>query len=191
MLAGIDYGAKRAGTTVVALLENGTINLQASQPKQDADAFVQACFADKKPAIIFLDAPLSLPLVYRFPEQHQDYHYRQCDRELGAMSPLFLGGLTARAMSLAYELRKQQHTVLETYPAQQAKRLGLHEHGYKQRTQNPTNLLPMLEEAIGAAIPSCPSWHAFDALLALLGGCRYEQGIHETVGDPEEGVITW
>ena len=33
------------------------------------------------------------------------------------------------------------------------------------------------------------NWHQFDALLAYISGLRFQSGIHQTFGDPEEGQI--
>ena len=102
---GIDYGSKMAGTTVIAYLKSGKLHFAQSQKKKDADLFVENWVAQHQPRAIFLDAPLSLPGVYTEPEAYDDYFYRAGDRLLRAMSPMFLGGLTARAMRLSRRLK--------------------------------------------------------------------------------------
>ncbi|NEQ48704.1 MAG: DUF429 domain-containing protein [Leptolyngbya sp. SIO3F4] len=189
MLAGIDYGAKKAGTTAVALWDGNQLELTTSQRAQDADAFLKKLFAERAPGLICLDAPLSLPLVYRDPDRGSDYHLRQCDRQVQAMSPLFLGGLTARAMELKAWLEAKGHRVLEAYPKAQAQRLELHPMGYKQKDVAPDTILSKLDQELPVSVTTCPHWHAFDALLALVTAQRVDQGIAESVGNPKEGLI--
>jgi hypothetical protein len=98
MILSIDYGSKLAGTTAVCFEKNNQLHLAQSVKKQDADAWLRQLISTKKPAAVYIDAPLSLPGVYR--GEGSDYFYRAGDRAVGAMSPMFLGGLTARAMQL-------------------------------------------------------------------------------------------
>ncbi len=196
-LYGIDYGSKRAGTTVVAFLaENGkSVEFAASAKKQDADAFLLRFFAERPPGFIFLDAPLSLPEVYHgilpVNGSEPDFFYRPCDRELGAMSPLFLGGLTARAMRLAFHLRKQGWVVQETYPGALAQHLGIKSHGYKESK----NALPACTHVLKAEFPQLdtsaelPDWHHFDAWLALCSALRHSSGKAIKIGEGQSASI--
>lgn len=197
-LYGIDYGAKLAGTTVVAYSEGSEVRFCASAKKQDADRFLLDFFAHRPPGKIFIDAPLSLPEVYCTGTENlqegkiPDFHYRACDRELGAMSPMFLGGLTARAMRLAFHLRKQGWEVHETYPGALARMCGLQELGYKksregiaqclERLRERNEFLPEMQEIPG-------TWHQLDALLAFLSACRADRGEANACG--EEGALIW
>jgi len=193
-LCGVDYGSKLAGTTVVCTLNapTGQVHFQKSAPKEDADAFLRNSLRQAGPAFIFLDAPLSLPGVYRGLPGCRDYFYREADRQLGAMSPMFLGGLTARAMQLTDTLRQNGLVVHETYPAAQARRLNLHSAGYKQE---PAALVPVLEQiqqnhpSLFLATADLPSWHHVDALLALLAAVRFTRGEHVVYGNGVEGEI--
>lgn len=193
---GIDYGAKLAGTTVVAFLEEGGLRFVASAKKQDADAFLMQFFAERQAGQIFLDAPLSLPKVYTQEANAEDaipdFHYRACDRELGAMSPMFLGGLTARAMKLAFILRKQGHEVRETYPGMLARHLGLPALGYKGDNASIVSCFNQLQESVSVDCSNAvlPNWHHFDALLALCSGIRHGRGEAVVVGDAE-GLIVY
>jgi len=204
-LYGIDYGAKLAGTTVVAWLSGRTLQFSASAKKQNADRFLLDFFSDRPPGKIFIDAPLSLPKVYRrgsndsppassfaTEEDLPDFHYRACDRALGAMSPMFLGGLTARAMKLAFQLRRDGHTVQETYPGMLARHLELTTSGYKGDKKEIERCLNI---AINTFDVTCPAelllnWHHFDALLALSSALRHERREATIVGD-EEGLIVF
>jgi predicted nuclease with RNAse H fold len=127
ILCGIDYGSKLAGTTAVAWLDTVTqaIAITCSLKGKDADVFLYDCLVKLNPACVFIDAPLSLPGVYSLGGAYTDHFFRQADKQLQAMSPMFLGGLTARAIKLKKELNAISVPVFETYPAAQAIRLGL------------------------------------------------------------------
>jgi len=190
-LYGIDYGAKLAGTTVVAWIEGGKVHFSNSAKKQDADRFLLDFFGGRPPAKIFIDAPLSLPEVYatgtaNFPAPQEsvgrgevpDFHYRACDRELGAMSPMFLGGLTARAMKLAFMLRGRGHEVRETYPGGLARHLELDKYEYKRNKEAIPTCLPAILDIFGQGvqIAEIATWHHFDALLSMASGLRFSRG---------------
>lgn len=188
---GIDYGSKLAGTTVIAFAKQQQLHFAQSLKKKDADAFVRSWVADPQPRQIFLDAPLSLPGVYCKPEQYDNYFYRAADRRLRAMSPMFLGGLTARAMQLKQQLEQGGATVFETYPGQLAKALSLDPARYKKdKAYLAEATAKILGYMPGHSLASAPSnWHQVDALLAFCSGYRYQNGQHEHYGEPEEGVI--
>lgn len=189
MIAGIDYGAKLAGTTVIACAQEGLLYFTSSVKGQDADAFITSWALKHRPQKIFIDAPLSLPGKYCGLSGCEDYFYRLADQQLHAMSPMFLGGLTARAMQLAAQLRAEGIEVHETYPAYLSKFLVLNELGYKKELSNIGVVVQALATQFSCAIPELPDWHHVDAALALLSGSRYQQGIAHTFGRVEEGVI--
>jgi predicted nuclease with RNAse H fold len=193
-ICGIDYGSKLAGTTVVCAFNDGTgqVHFHALAPKRDADAFLLDYLLQTQPKLIFLDAPLSLPGVYRDLPECQDYFYREADRQLAAMSPMFLGGLTARAMQLEATLRQNGLAVYETYPAAQARRLNLHSEGYKKDPAAIGLVLRQIHKnhpALFSEITGMASWHHVDALLALLAAVRFTRGEHLVYGNEAEGII--
>lgn len=161
--------------------------------KVDADQFILKAAEHFKPEIIFIDAPLSLPGVYRFPEQFSDYHFRVADRETQAMSPMFLGGLAARAIELKRKLEDQQIEIKETYPRLMANRFKLKDLGYKTNraalkdcTQQLRNCM---RKSLNFKCNNVKTWHHFDALLALLSAMSYSCGDYTSYGDPQEGLI--
>jgi len=188
---GIDYGSKMAGTTVIAYLEKASLRFSSSEKKKDADQFITDWISRHKPGAVFLDAPLSLPGVYRFPKRYDNYFYREADRQLSAMSPMFLGGLTARAMKLKAALAQQSVTVIEVYPGGLSRLLALDKKRYKKdKSYLPTATALVMKKMPDIQLPVMPkSWHEFDALLAYLCGYRYTRGIHESYGTEEEGQI--
>jgi predicted nuclease with RNAse H fold len=183
-ILGIDYGSKTAGTTAIATSEGV---LFQSEKKKDADHFVFELCEKLKPNLIALDAPLSLPGVYTELTGFSNYHYRQCDIELKAMSPLFLGGLTARAMALAAKLRAMGIEVIESYPKAQAQRLDLDMNRYKKDM----SYLPIADDLLNEFLPHSTSlnFHQLDARLALLGGVRYFSKTAQSFGNATEGLI--
>lgn len=190
-IAGIDYGSKMAGTTVIAYLEAGKVQLFQSEKKKDADKFLLEKLESLGVQQIFLDAPLSLPGVYRDLPDYDDFFYRKGDKILKAMSPMFLGGLTARAMRLKQQLQAKGMKVREIYPAQLAKKLNLSELKYKKQKEHLTPVCQHLAQLLPYAFDATniSNWHQVDALLALYSGWRFLQNEHETFGDSEEGQI--
>ncbi len=189
--AGVDYGSKTTGTTVIAWAEGPDIQLAQSASKKDADQWVKSWVKAHQPETLYLDAPLSLPGVYHAPDAYEDFFYRAADKEVQAMSPMFLGGLTARAMRLSRELEALKCATLEVYPGQLAKILGLDRKRYKKDKaylQEATEtVLSHLPDYQVAKPPS--NWHQVDALLAFCSGYRHQQGLAAIYGKATEGQI--
>lgn len=192
-ICGIDYGSRLAGTTVIAIGDSATkiVSFQQSKPKQDADAFLLEIIQERRPAAVFIDAPLSLPGVYGQIAGCEDYFYRAADKALQAMSPMFLGGLTARAMRLKNLLEKTGIVVCETYPAAQAWRLELQKLGYKQSVESIGQVLAFVQLLFPSWVFESDflSWHQIDALLAWIAAHRFAQNEVLTYGDEKEGLI--
>jgi len=188
-IIGIDYGSKLAGTSVIARAENGKVQFAQSRKNKDADQFILDQLAPESPLVIFLDAPLSLPDAYF--GRGEDYFYRSADRALKTMSPMFLGGLTARAMRLKQELIERGHQVVEAYPAGLARHIGLPKDQYKNQKIHLPAVLKLLTNQIPIKFVKSDliTWHHVDALLACWTGLRYYKGEAESFGNEEEGKI--
>ena len=190
---GVDFGSQLAGTTVISYVdENNTARLLQSERKKSADDFLKANIERLNPSSIFFDAPLSLPGVYQNITECTDFFYRQCDRELKAMSPMFIGGLTARAMKLkAHFLPKPIH-FFETYPKQIAKRLELPADIYK-KTPQIVEVVKFLQPVLPfRIIPSTiQNLHQIDSLLCLFLGFQFVNGNANQSGREDEGCIYW
>jgi predicted nuclease with RNAse H fold len=181
-LAGIDYGSKLAGTTALALALDGRVTLELSVKGRCADTWLAEALERSRPSVIAMDAPLSLPGVYT--GRGTDHHYRRCDRECGAMSPMFLGGLTARAMALRLRLEPLGATWLETYPSRVAlDRLGV------ARDQDDVVMHRLRALLPGWQLPEPDGPHQRDALLALAAALLWMSGSGRSFGDPDEGLI--
>jgi uncharacterized protein len=178
---GIDYGSKIAGTTAVAFLQNEELVIVQSKKNQDADSMIKELVDVHKPKRLFIDVPLSLPGVYKEPDLYSDYFYRACDRNLRAMSPMFLAGLTARGMKLSADFAKTGIISFETYPSALSKLLEIEEWEQIHQTVE-KNLHPIKVQK-----PS--NKHQADALLCFFAGFRFENGQSKIVGDESEGLI--
>lgn len=189
-VVGIDYGSKLAGTTVLAIFDSNTkrILLRQSSKKQDADDFVLSLLRENKADIVGIDAPLSLPGVYTGLEGNPDFHYRAADRQAKAMSPMFLGGLTARAMKLATEI---DATIIEVYPKLGAERYQLQERDYKRDKEAIAPCLKALVQRTELPVGelSIENWHQFDAVLALDITWRHYNNLADYYGDAKEGML--
>lgn len=193
VLFGIDYGSKLSGNTVIAILNVNKIFFLEVEKNKDADEFIYNAALHFRPDIIFLDAPLSLPRIYSGKEG-ADYHFRKADRELNAMSPMFLGGLTARAIQLKARLEKAIPTkVFETYPKIQAANYQIAKLGYQQRKSDLIVCRNRLREKLSPKLlidcQDIKTWHHLDALLALYGAMRFVMGLALPYGDEDEGII--
>ena len=181
---GIDYGSKMAGTTAVCWQDGTRFIIQQSAKKKDADEFLLALVAQLGPRAIYLDAPLSLPSIYSSGTGN-DYFYRECDKQLKAMSPMFIGGLAARAIKLKHELEKGGVNVHEVYPAALVRSLALGEF-YKKDLEK---FSVTLEDQFRINLPSISNWHQADAVLAWAVGKRHQENIAKSYGRPTEGTI--
>jgi predicted nuclease with RNAse H fold len=190
ILAGIDYGAKQAGTTVIAFLENKKVSFEQTLKKQDADVFLEKRITEKRPSIIGIDAPLSLPLVYKKALREPNFFFRKADIALGAMSPMFLGGLTARAMKFASFCHERAVPILEVYPAALAKQMNLDVWNYKKKNVRYKEIIDFLMKNWDVdAIQIPENTHQLDAILALHTVWRYECQTAQYFGEQQEGLV--
>jgi predicted nuclease with RNAse H fold len=192
MLMGIDFGSKLAGTTVICygLLTGGPVSFVSSAKKQDADTFIRNKITELKPNLIAIDAPLSLPIVYSQPNQGADYFYRGVDRALKAMSPMFLGGLTARAMRLKSDCEASGIKIVETYPAAFVEHFLLSPFYKKKESEALKSFVEELCNQFQVQLnPSLIiNWHHADAFMAWLS-CRRLVTQQSIKFGNEEGAI--
>ena len=183
---GIDFGSKTAGTSAICFERANGLHIIQSEKGKDADAFILNWVEVSATSRVFIDAPLSLPKVYVHNEG-TDYFYRECDRELGAMSPMFLGGLTARAMKLKAKLQATDIEVLETYPAALIRAFSLQSHYKKDLPSFLTVLHATFKIPHFSQQPT--NWHQADAALAWISGHRFLQQNATSIGHTDEGII--
>ena len=190
---GIDYGSKLSGNTVLCIFDHGRIHFMSVDKGVDADEFLYKAAEHFKPERIAIDAPLSLPGVYFGLKGCSNYHFRESDLELNAMSPMFLGGLTARAIQLATRLRALGIDVFETYPRALSRHFELSEIGYQSTKIGLSacrlKLRSLLNPAIKMDCAEVSDWHHLDALLALMSCLNVVSGTHKVFGRLDEGQI--
>ena len=190
---GIDFGSRYSGNTVIAIYMDYKIFFMDVEKDVDADSFITNCINHFKPSVIFIDAPLSIPGVYRGLESYNDYNFRKCDRELHAMSPMFIGGLTARAMRLKEEIEKAGARVYETYPKIIAQNFKLTELGYKGSklalSVCKEKLCSCFNPKIKIDCEEIKTWHHLDAFMALMAAMKFLSNTAQVFGDEQEGQI--
>jgi predicted nuclease with RNAse H fold len=192
-LFGIDFGSKLTGNTVIAIFQEPRVMFMDVDKGVDADQFILNAADHFKPSHIFIDAPLSLPGVYKNIKGCTNYHFRHADLDLQAMSPMFLGGMAARAIQLKDALEAQGVAVFETYPRVMANRFGLPTRGYKGSIQGlkccRSEVVARFHPEIELNASDISTWHHLDALMALMSAMNFDQGCAESFGNEEEGLI--
>jgi len=183
--AGIDFGAKGKNTTALSYSVNTRLVTELSPMKEDTDAWIFDRVKSLGFDQLFIDAPLSLPRIYIDPKDTKStFQLRSCDQELGAMSPMFLGGLTARAMALQSACRSHGIDCFETYP----KALLIKRFQTKERSSDVvSHIARKTKVKIDLATLSNP--HIYDSLLAWYAGWIYTYDNPLVIGRKKEGRI--
>lgn len=184
---GIDYGSKMAGTTVICYNQDGKLYLYSSKKKEDSDEFISQKVQELNPSAVYLDAPLSLPGAYF--GQGDNFHFRKCDMECKAMSPMFLGGLTARAMKLSNNHPSTKFH--ETYPGYFIREVIEAKEIYRKKEKEVNqDIIDLIQSKVQLpiAVP-IENYHQLDAVICWLSGKRHSDNKHITLGDEGEGVI--
>jgi len=140
---------------------------------------------------VLINAPLSLPGVYRHLNGYVDYFFRKCDSEIQASSPMFAGGLTARAIGLKKLLNDFGYPVYETYPRKMAEILSLPVQLYKQAITDLDWMLDMFMKKACIALNKrlITTWNHFDSLMAFFSGLRYISQQNKVFGRADEGLV--
>jgi len=183
---GVDYGSKLAGTTAIYFLNNNELHCLQSEKKSDADSFLTSYINRNNVENVFLDAPLSLPGAYF--GKGDAYFYRECDKLTKAMSPMFLGGLTARAIKLKDSL--DNVLFFETYPAYLIKQILKWKEDYRKKEKINFTIIESFKKLLPYKLSHIPeNWHQFDALACWYSGYRFFNGSSIQIGKKNEGVI--
>lgn len=164
-------------------------------------AFVEA----HRPALVAIDAPLSLPLGLCCLEETcpcqpvSPRKGRQCERELSALGigcyyttkRSIIKSMVCRGIGLKAELEKQGHPVIEIYPY--ASKVRLFGPLPKKVSVAGRRALQALLQRLIPSVPSPQenllSHDALDALLAAYTSFLYDCGGTEVLGDPSEGLL--
>jgi predicted nuclease with RNAse H fold len=189
---GIDLAASPARRTGWALLDD---DREESAPVRTTEEIVARTLA-RKPHLVTIDAPLSLPLGRDCARDDCACQRlgitRLAERELrrrgiGVFWCLLpsMQALTLRGMALAATLRAQNIPVLEVYPGAAQDLLGI------ARKRAGLDQLHAGLAGFGVrGIPDLPaiSHDELDAITAALVGMFYLAGQYEAVGSEAEGV---
>ena len=180
-IIGIDLSGKPENPTGICFLD--LHNLQFSTLFENKD--ILSYIFLKKPSLIVIDAPLSLPkgrccLSKECSCSKEGGHFREAEvqmRKYGRTLPLTFRGmrmLTERGIQIAEKLR-DEYTVLESHPRTIQKILGF------------SNLYKDLTKYF--ELPENISEHELDAALLAIAGVFYARGEFMEFGDAEEGTI--
>ncbi len=143
------------------------------------------------PAVVAVDAPLSLPRGRVSLQVRSSIHLRVCDRELLRRGirffPVTLGpmrSLTERGIRLKKMLDSSGFRVIEVYPggAQDILRIPRKSRGVKSLRKG---LARLKIRGLGKA----ETHHELDAVTAALVAKMFYDGDYEAYGDPDEGLI--
>jgi len=192
VLFGISYGSKLSGNTVIAILNINKIYFLDVEENTNADDFIFNAAQHFKPDVVFLDAPLSLP-ARCCGKKGNDFHFRKADIQLKAISPMFLGGITARAMQLKSRLENESTKVYETHVKSQACNYKLIDLGYKKEDNHLISCRNTLKEKLSPSLffdcQEIKTWQHLDAFLALFSAMRFVMCRADTFGNAKEGLI--
>lgn len=161
------------------------------------DAEILATIRAARPALVVVDAPLSLPRGRRSLDDRTGPHLRACDHELRRLGirflPLTLGPmrmLTARGISLRATLEADGTRVVEGYPGGTQDVLG-----WPRKSAGAPQLTAALVAAgLTGDVADRPLTHdELDAATLAWTGRLYLSGRARAIGDPAEGtlVLPW
>jgi hypothetical protein len=144
-----------------------------------------------QPAVVAIDAPLSLPPGRKSLEERTSVHLRDCDRELLKRHikffPVTLGPmrkLTSRGISLKHSLETQNFIAIEAYPGGAQDILGI------TRKQRGLEKLKAGLESLGIkGLKSQTSDHELDAATCAYVGKLFLEGKAVIYGALNNGIV--
>ena len=189
-VVGIDLaGAPHRTTGFCVLRPDGSVTLAPLHSDKEILAATQAA----APAVVSIDAPLSLPRGRRTIDDRSGPHLRACDRALLARHirffPVTLGPmrmLTARGLALADTLRRAGLLPIESYPGGAQDVLGI--------PRKSAGLAPLRAGlrrlGLRGEISRRTLTHdELDAATSAVVGALCLDGRAEALGDPDEGLL--
>jgi len=187
LIVGLDLAGIEARPTGFCILK-GT-KTETSLVYTDDDILTKTM--RNNPAIIAIDAPLSLPAGRTSIEERTNTHLRECDKKLLERGikffPITLGPmrkLTSRGISLRKKLEANHIKVIEVYPGGAQDVLGI------PRKQRGLEKLKLGLEKLGIrGLNNQMSDHELDAVTCALVGKLYVEGKSVTYGTPEQAII--
>lgn len=201
---GLDLTSSAGRASTVALLD-GLLRLIALDFLSD-DAQILAEIERYRPALVAIDAPLSLPLgLDCLEEAHlcrplSEAKGRLCERQLSKMGigsyyttkRSIIKPMIYRAMALKGELERRGFSVIEIYPYATRSLLFPRNRTPKVSREGRRRLqegLRRLIRGLPASRSNLLSHDQLDALLAAYTGFLFVLGRARGIGDPAEGRI--
>ena len=186
--AGIDLAGVETRPSGFAVLD-GFLNVETMILHTDAEILREV--SRFNPAVVAVDAPLSLPRGRASLEARSSIHLRSCDRELLRRGirffPVTLGPmriLTERGISLKKTLDSHGFRVIEVYPGGAQDVLGI-----PRKSRGVERLRKGLAGLKIKGLERVKTHHELDAATAALVAKMFYDGDYEAYGDPGEGLI--
>jgi len=178
VIVGIDLAGKPENPTGWALWKNRTV--KASLVYTDTE--ILEGIARNKPAIISIDAPLSLPkrgILRKADKEMIRKGYRVFPPNLPAMRKL-----TLRAIRLNKLIAEKGYKTIEVHPTSSRKALDMPLKDWRKIQTILTQIGLEGEHAVRALTP-----HEIDAITAALTAYLHIQDQTDAIGEEEEGYI--
>ena len=166
-------------------------DMQAETSLMYTDTEILGSIRQIHPAVVAIDAPLSLPPGRKSLQERTSVHLRECDRELLKRGikffPITLGPmrkLTERGIQLKQLLEAEGYNAVEAYPGGAQDVLGI------PRKQRGLEKLKAGLEALGIkGLRSQLSDHELDAVTCAYVGKLFLEGKAVTYGAPNDGIV--
>jgi hypothetical protein len=187
-VVGVDLAGSPKRNTGICLLKGKSVVKYATV---FSDSEIISFVEEAKPALIAIDAPLSLPPGRKSIEDKNGEHFRLCDRELLKRGirffPITLGpmrSLTVRGIKLKKILQKKGYTVIEIYPgaAQDIWRIPRKQKGLPKLRRG-------LEKLGLKGLNNKMNGDELDAVTGALTGKLFLQNKAEVLGNFKQGAI--
>jgi hypothetical protein len=187
MIVGLDLAGVEHRPTGFCTL-NGT---KAETSLMYTDVEILSKIRETKPAVVAIDAPLSLPPGRKSLEERTGVHLRECDRELLKKGikffPVTLGPmrkLTQRGINLRHTLESEGRVAIEVYPggAQDVLRIPRKQRGLEK-------LKDGLERLGIEGLKNQLSDHELDAVTCAYVGKLFVEGKSVTYGSQRDGIV--
>lgn len=145
----------------------------------------------RKPKVVAIDAPLSIPKGRKSLEERSKVHLRECDRELLRLKikffPITLGPmrmLTSRGIMIKKELEKYGFHVIEVFPGATQDILNI-----PRKHQDIKGLLEGLKRIGIKNLRENMNGDELDAVTCAYTALLYLKGNYIALGNEEEGQI--
>ena len=184
---GLDLAGVESRPTGFCLLKDMSVETSLLH----ADQEILRKLKESNPAVVAIDAPLSLPTGRTSIEQRTNVHLRECDKELLRRGikffPVTLGPmrkLTTRGIKLKGILEKRLLRVIEVYPGGAQDVLGI-----PRKQQGLGKLRIGLEKLRIAGLNDGMSDHELDAVTCAFVGKLFLEGKSCSYGTPDQTIV--